>query len=192
MKKGNVFTVLFRRKREGKTHYRKRLKILTPHKFRFVVRGSLKNVQVSVIEYDAKGDNVLFTVHSKALHKFGWKGYNGNVPSAYLTGLFAGKKAIEKGVKEAILDLGLNKSTKGSRLYAALAGAIDAGLKIPFAQDMFPSKERISGEHIAKYAQILKNDKAKFDRQFSNYINIGLNPEDIINHFNEVKSKING
>ena len=162
------------------------------HKFRFVARKSLKNVQASVIEYNAKGDNVLFTVHSKSLHKFGWKGDNGNVPSAYLTGLLAGKKAIEKGVKEAIFDLGLNKSTKGSRLYAALAGAIDAGLKIPFAQDMFPAKDRISGEHIAKHAQTLKNHKAEFDMQFSNYTKIGLNPEDIAKHFNEVKIKING
>ena len=191
MKKGNIFTVAFRRKREGKTHYRKRLKILLSKKFRFVVRKSLRNLQTSIVEYNAKGDNVLFTIHSKSLNKFGWKGDNGDLPSAYLTGLLAGKKAIENGIREVILDLGLNKSTKGSRLYATLAGAIDAGLKIPFEQEMLPTKERISGEHIAKYAQSLKDNKTKYERQFSNYIKKGLNPEDIVKHFNEIKGKIN-
>lgn len=192
MKKGKVFNVPFRRKRQGKTYYKKRLKIVLSKKFRFVVRKSLKNFQASIIEYNAKGDKVLFTVNSKALNKLGWKGDNGNLPSAYLIGLLAGKKALEKGINEAILDIGFSNSTKGSRLYAALAGAIDSGLKIPFNAEVLPAKDRISGEHIAKYAHSLKNDKSKYDRQFSIYIKRSLNPENIVKHFNEVKGKING
>lgn len=192
MNQGKVFTVPFRRKRQGRTYYKKRIKILLSHKFRFVVRKSLKNFQASIIEYNPKGDKVLLTVNSNALSRLGWKGNNGNLPSAYLTGLLAGKKAIEKGIKDAILDMGLNNSVKGSRLYAALAGAIDAGLKIPFNPEVLPRKERIEGEHIAKYAQQLKNDKAKYDFQFSDYIKNGINPEDIIKHFNEIKGKIHG
>ena len=192
MEKGKIFTIQFKRKREGRTYYKKRLKIILSNKYRFVVRKSLNNFQASVIEYSSKGDNVLFTVDSKALAKLGWKGNSGNLPSAYLIGLLAGKKAVEKGIKDAILDMGFNNSTKGSRLYAALAGAVDAGLKIPFNPEVLPSKERISGEHIAKYAQSLKNDKPRYEKQFYDYIKRGISPEDILRHFNELKGKING
>ena len=192
MEKGKIFTIQFKRKREGRTYYKKRLKIILSNKYRFVVRKSLNNFQASVIEYSSKGDNVLFTVDSKALAKLGWKGNSGNLPSAYLIGLLAGKKAVEKGIKDAILDMGFNNSTKGSRLYAALAGAVDAGLKIPFNPEVLPSKERISGEHIAKYAQALKNDKPRYEKQFYDYIKRGISPEDILRHFNELKGKING
>ena len=191
MKKGKIFTVLFRRKRQGRTYYKKRLKILLANRYRIVVRKSLRNLQASIIRYDAKGDNVLFTISSKTLSKYGWKGDNGNLPSAYLVGLIAGKKAIEKGIKDAVLDLGFNNSVKGSRLYAALAGAIDAGLKIPSNPEILPAKERISGDHIAKYAQILKKNKLNYEKQFSNYTKRGLDPEDIVKHFNEIKGKIN-
>lgn len=192
MRKGKIFTVPFRRKRQGRTYYKKRLKILLSNKYRFVVRKSLKNLQASIVEYNVNGDKVILTISSKSLSKIGWKGDAGNLPSAYLTGLLAGKKAIENGINDAILDLGFNNSVKGSRLYAALAGAIDAGLKIPFQHGISPPKERISGEHIAKYAQLLKNDKSKYEKQFSSYLKKGLNPEDTVKHFNEIKGKING
>ena len=190
--KGKIFTVPFRRKREGRTYYKKRMKILLSNKYRFVIRKSLKNFYASVIEYTPKGDKVLFTVNSKTLSNLGWKGDSGNLPSAYLIGFIAGKKAIEKGVNEAVLDLGFNNSTKGSRLYSALAGAIDSGLKIPLNPEVLPEKDRLSGQHIAKYAESLKNNKSRYEKQFSNYIKKGLNPEDIVRHFNEIKGKING
>ena len=145
-----------------------------------------------MVQYDPKGDKVILTANSKILSKLGWKGDTGNMPSAYLIGMFAGKKALEKGVKEAILDLGFSNSIKGSNLYAVLAGAVDAGLKIPFSPEVLPPKERISGEHIVKYAQLLKNNKTKYDKQFSNYIKRGLNPEDAAKHFNDIKIKIKG
>jgi large subunit ribosomal protein L18 len=189
MKKNNIS--LFRRKREGKTHYKKRLKILLSNKFRLVLRKSLNSIKASIVQYDAKGDRILFTVDSKTLGKFGWKGNTGNLPSAYLTGMIAGKKAVKEGVKEAILDIGLNNSTKGSRLYAALAGAIDAGMKIPSSMEVLPSIERISGDHISKYAKSIKNDKSRYEKQFYDYIKKGINPEDIVKHFNEIKEKIN-
>ncbi len=190
--KGKIFTVPFRRKREGRTYYKKRLKILLSNKYRFVVRKSLKNFQASIVEYSPKGDKIVFTVNSKVLSKFGWKGYTGNLPSAYLVGFLAGKKALERGIKDAILDLGFNNTTKGSRLYSALAGAIDAGLKIPCNAEILPTKDRILGAHISKYAASLKNDKSRFEKQFRNYMKRGLNPEDIVKHFEEIKVKING
>lgn len=192
MKSKNNATLPFRRKREGKTHYKKRLKILLSNKYRLVVRKSLNATKASIVQYDTKGDKVLLTIDSKNLGKLGWKGNTGNLPSAYLAGMMLGKKAVQKGIKEAIADIGLNNSTKGSRLYAALAGAIDAGMKIPLGTEVLPPKERLSGEHISKYAQSIKNDKKRYERQFFDYIKKGLNPEDIVRHFNDIKGKING
>ena len=189
--KGKVFNVPYRRKRKGHTTYKKRIKLLMFGKHRFVVRKSLKNLNASIVEYNSKGYKVLFTVTSKTLVKLGWKGDKGNLPSAYLIGMIAGKKAKEKGISEAILDLGLNKSSKGSRIYAALAGALDSGLKIPANPEILPPKERISGSHIAKYAMSIKSTP-KYEAQFSDYLKKGLMPEDFVKHFTEIKGKING
>ena len=190
--KGKVYTIPYRRKRQGRTYYKKRLKILLSRKHRFVVRKSLKNFYASVVEYNANGDKVILTVSSKSLSSLGWKGDTGNLSSAYLIGLIAGKKALEKGIKEAIFDIGFNNSVKGSRIYAALAGALDSGLKIPFNPEVLPTKDRIAGEHIVKYAQLLKNDRQNYERKFSNYTKRGLAPEDLAKHFNEIKGKLNG
>ena len=192
MIKGKIFNVPFRRKRQGRTYYKRRFRILVSNRYRFVVRKSLRNFQASVVEYNAKGDKIILTVNTKALGKLGWKGDTGNLPSAYLIGLIAGKKAVGKGIKDAVLDTGFNNSVKGSRMYAALAGAIDSGLKIPFDQKILPPKDRIEGEHIAKYALMLKNNKAEYEKQFADYIKRGMAPEDIPKHFNEIKVKVNG
>jgi large subunit ribosomal protein L18 len=86
--------------------------------------------------------------HSKELAEFGWKNATANLPAAYLTGLLCGLRGTKKGVKTAILDIGLCPSIAGSKTYAALKGAIDAGLKIPADEVIFPDPKRISGEHI--------------------------------------------
>ena len=41
------------------------------------------------------------------------------------------------------MDIGLTPHTKGSRVYGAVKGAIDAGLKIAFDVKAAPEKERI-------------------------------------------------
>lgn len=139
----------FRRRREGKTDYKKRLKLLLSKKPRFVVRRSLRYITVQVVAFKPDGDLTLIHVNSKILKKHGWVFACDNLPSAYLTGFIAGKKAVRK-VREAILDSGLYTSTPGSRIYAAVKGAIDAGLKIPVDEKMLPSEERIKGKHISE------------------------------------------
>ncbi len=150
-KKTNTFTVKFRRKRKGRTNYRKRLRLLLSGKPRFVVRKSLNSITVQLAKYSKEGDNVLVTVNSGNLVKYGWKAGRGNLPSAYLTGLLAAKKARAKGLSEAVLDTGRYTSVKGSRIYAAVKGAVDAGLKIPCSDVMFPSEDRIKGKHIEEH-----------------------------------------
>ena len=115
---------------------------------RLVIRKSLKNIVVQFIEYSEAGDKVVITAKSDSLRKLGLKSSVGNVPSSYLTGILAGSKAKEKDIKEAILDIGLSPSTKGSRIYAAVKGVIDSGIKVPCSQEVLPSAERLQGKHI--------------------------------------------
>lgn len=144
-------TIKFRRKREGKTDYNKRLKLLLSGKPRLIVRPSLKGITVQIAVAEKIGDKIISGAHSNELKKIGWKYNGGNIPSSYLTGLLLAKKTIKSGIKEAILDMGLKKPVKGSRTFACLKGAVDGGLKIPFSESILPSEERIKGEHIAKY-----------------------------------------
>lgn len=143
------FGLPLKRKRQDKTNYRTRLALLKSRKLRFVVRRSLKNILVQVTQYAPEGDRVLLSASSKELQKhFGWDNARRNTPAAYLTGLLVGVKAKEKNVKEAILDLGVQKITKGSLLFATLKGANDAGLAVPYNPEVMPSEERIGGKHI--------------------------------------------
>lgn len=180
----------FKRKIEGKTDYKKRLSLIESKKPRLIVRKTLKNLIAQIIEFHPEGDKVLVSAHTKELKKsYNWIA-NKNIPSAYLTGLLLGSKAKKKNIKEVILDLGLNAPIKGSIIYAALKGAIDAGLKIPHSEDIFPTEERIKGQHIETYAKLLNENKEKYEKQFSKYIKNKAKPEEFIKYFEEVKSKI--
>lgn len=155
MAKGPRFAVKFRRRREGSTNYQKRLSLLKSGKVRLVVRRSNKHITCQLVQYNRTGDKVLASATSKSLEKLGWKHSGKNLPAAYLTGYAVGVAAKKAKVSEAILDHGLYDKTQGSRIYAALKGAIDAGLTVPHGEGLFPSEDRISGAHI--------NEKVKKD-----------------------------
>lgn len=144
-----TFTMPFKRRREGKTDYARRLKLLNSQKPRLVVRKTLKYLTASVVEYSEKGDNTIATASSKELRKMNWKFATDNLPAAYLTGIILGKKAAKANVKEVVLDIGLNPSTKGNRIFALAKGVLDSGIKVPISEEVFPSEERIAGKHIS-------------------------------------------
>ncbi len=135
----------FRRRKEGKTDFRQRLRFLLSQKPRVVVRKSLKYIIVQLVYPGEQGDITRLSVISSELKKFGLN-RTGNTPAAYLTGLLFGLRA-KKVAKEAVLDIGLQTSSPGSKIYAALKGMIDAGMKIPHDPTMFPPEKRIQGEN---------------------------------------------
>ena len=145
-----TFTMPFKRRREGTTDYKRRLKLLSSKKPRLVVRKSLKYLTASVVEFSEKGDKTLVTASSKELKKMNWKFATDNLPAAYLTGLILGKKAAEANVKEVVLDIGLNPATKGNRIFALAKGVLDSGIALPLSEEIVPSEERIKGIHISK------------------------------------------
>jgi len=147
MAKGKTYVVMHRRRREDKTDYRKRFLLLKSGKDRMVSRKSANNITCQIMRYNPKGDKVIVSADSRKLKDFGWNGHCGNIPAAYLTGLLCGTKARKAGLKEAVFDIGIYTSVKGSRLYAALKGAIDGGLNISHSDVVLPNADRLSGKH---------------------------------------------
>ncbi len=190
MARNNRFRVAFRRRREGKTDYKLRRALVISRKKRVVIRKSNRNIRLQLISSHAEGDKTHLSISSKNLESYQWKGSTNNLPSSYLTGYMFGKKALEKGFKdeELILDMGLNRKFYGSRIFTALKGAVDAGLNINHSEEIFPSDERIQGQHISDYSKQLANDdKDKHKKVFSKYI-----PDKLPDMFNVVKKKISG
>jgi large subunit ribosomal protein L18 len=145
---GPRYKVPFRRRREGRTNYRYRARLLRANVPRAVVRLSNKHASVQFVEYDPSGDRVMTSAHSKDLKEFGWNMATGNVSAAYLTGYLAGKRAQKKGIDEAVLDIGLRVPSKGSTCFAILKGLVDSGVHVPHGEEVIPSEERLMGEHI--------------------------------------------
>lgn len=148
MKQGPHTRVPFRRRREGRTDYRHRLRMLRSEGPRAVVRRTLNNVIVQIVVFEPKGDVIVASANSKELVKLGWDRGTGNVPAAYFTGYLAGKRALAKDVRGAVLDIGLHTPTKGGRVFATLKGLVDAGVAVPHSPEVLPSDERLRGEHI--------------------------------------------
>jgi large subunit ribosomal protein L18 len=149
-----AYSKILRRLREEKTNYRRRRAMLMGKKDFITVKISNENMLVQIHAPELAGDKVIASAHSRFLLKNGWKGSRKSISAAYLTGYFAGKKAMGKGVKDAILYSGTDSYTQ--RMAAALKGVIDAGMQIPANSETFPSNERINGQHLK-----VKNDVGK-------------------------------
>ncbi len=169
-----------KRKIEGRTDYRRRLKLLVSNKPRLVIRKSLTKIISQIVEYSKNGDKTIVSSTSKELEKYGWKAGLNNTPAAYLTGLVMGKKALEKGIREVTPDIGFYTSNKGAIIFAFLKGIKDIGLKININETVVPNDSRIRGEHIANYSKINKTI-------FKSY---KVNPEDLPKHFDDIKAKV--
>lgn len=181
----------YRREREGKTDYRYRIRLLRSGKPRLVTRISLRHVRAQVAKPSSKGDEIIVSAFSKELSDWGWKGYTSNTSSAYLVGLLCGFRAIEEGIEECVLDIDRFVPSPQAKIFAVLKGALDAGLKVPHGEEVLPTEERISGQHISEYAEMLKSeDEGKYQSHFSNYIEKDLLPEELPEHFKEVKESI--
>ena len=149
-----AYSKILRRLREEKTNYRKRGTMLMGKRDFITVNITNENTQVQILSPGMTGDKVIASAHSRYLLDKGWKGSRKSVPAAYLTGYLAGKKAMGKGAKDAILYTGTRRFTQ--RMSAALKGVIDAGLDVPADPETFPADERINGEHLT-----VKNEVSK-------------------------------
>jgi len=151
MATGPRYFVPFRRRREGKTDYYQRTRLVVAESPRMVVRKTNRHIIIKLVTAEMEGDKTLVAANSAELEKYGYKGSTSNTPAAYLTGMLFAAKAKKARYDRAILDIGLNRATPGARVFAALKGAVEAGLEIPHGEEILPSDERVRGAHIAAY-----------------------------------------
>lgn len=166
------YSIKYRRRRENKTNYKKRLNLLKSKSIRLVIRPTNKYIIAQLVRFHSDGDKIICSANSKELKKLGWNISCSNTPAAYLTGFLCGLKAI-KAIKisdtDAILDIGIKISTKGSKIYASGKGAVDAGMKIPLSDEILPDEKRLKGGSISEatikiFEQTLNNIKNSFSK----------------------------
>ena len=144
-------------------------------KYRFVVRKTNKKVITQVIYQTIQGDKILCQAISPELKKYGLEAGLSNYSAAYSTGLLCARRLLTnlgmadmyKGVEnangelfdvyeqnqlkerrpfKAVLDIGLYRTTTGSKIFGAMKGAVDGGLYIPH------NTKRLAGYHVVQVA----------------------------------------
>jgi len=221
------YQVKYRRRREGKTDFYARKRLITQDKnkynspkYRFVVRVSNKEITCQVAHAKIEGDVVVAAAYSHELKRYGMPVGLNNYAAAYATGLLLARRLLAKfnladkykgqatpdgndyNVEEladgphpfrAYLDVGLHRTTTGSKVFAALKGATDGGLEVPHSVTRFVgySKEEKSlkadilrkhlfGSHISDYMKSLREENPpKYQKLFSAYTKAGLKAEDL-------------
>jgi len=97
----------------------------------------------------------------------------------------------------ALLDVGVRRTTTGSRLFSALKGAADGGLDVPHSEKRFVGydaegksynpemmRDRIFSDHVTEHMKLIgpggeDEDMTTYSRQFSGYVKAGIKPEDL-------------
>lgn len=140
---------LKRRRKENRTDYKARLILLKSGIPRIVVRRTNKYFILQAVKSEEAQDKVTATITSKELLKNGWDvkkcGSLKSIPAGYLTGLLLAKK-LKSG--KYIIDLGMARTIAGSRVFAVVKGLVEGGLDISANETVFPSEERLNGEHL--------------------------------------------
>ncbi|XP_073022267.1 large ribosomal subunit protein uL18-like [Primulina eburnea] len=97
------FQVKFKRRRQGKTDYRARIRLInqdknkynTP-KYRFVVRFTNKDIIAQVVSASIAGDHILAAAYSHELPIYGLEVGLTNYAAAYCTGLLLARRVLKK------------------------------------------------------------------------------------------------
>ena len=156
-----------KRKRQRKTNYSTRMKLLKSGLPRVLVRRTNKYLVVQYVISNEAKDKVVLSVSSRELLKNSWpkelKGSLKSIPAAYLTGLMFGKKSKDK-VKEMIIDFGFQNSKKNTIIYSALKGVIDSGISLKASKEIFPNEERLKGKHI-KHDKLFETVKKSIENE---------------------------
>lgn len=217
--------VKYRRRREGKTDYRARLRLITQDKnkyntpkYRLVVRFTASDVVCQIVYATLAGDVVVSAAYSHELPRYGLTVGLTNYAAAYSTGLLLARRVLAKyGLDKAyegntgdvgedyevepadegarpfvaLLDTGLKRTSTGSKVFAALKGALDGGLDVPHSDKRFVGydteakeldaevlRKHILGGHVAEYMESLKEEEPEaYERQFARYIKAGVEAE---------------
>lgn len=228
----------FRRRREGKTDYYARKRLVTQNKakyntpkYRLVVRFTNKDIICQIISSTLKGDIVFTAAYSHELPRYGIKHGLTNWPAAYATGLLIARRALQKlgldktyeGVEEVngeyelteavedgprpfkvFLDVGLQRTSTGAKVFGCLKGASDGGLYIPHSPSRFPGwdmeveelddellRSYIFGNYISEYMEdLVDDDEERYNLLFKNYISEGIEADSIEDLYTDAHAAI--
>ena len=166
------------------------------------------------------GDVTICSAYSHELPKFGMKAGLTNYAATYATGLLCARRLLTKyGLAETyegntddigqeyhveaedderrpfkcFLDVGLVRTSTGSRVFAALKGAVDGGLDIPHNDKRYAGydlqdksldpdtlERYIKGGVVAEYAEEMADEEPeKYAEHFSKYIAEDFEPVDL-------------
>jgi len=159
-----------RRRKENKTDYSKRIKLLKSRIPRLIFRKTNKYVIIQYVESVEAQDTVITGMTSKDLMKYDWpkklEGSLKSIPASYLTGLLMGRKITKENLKTPIVDFGMIRSINKTRAYAFLKGIVDSGVKIKCGEQIFPEGDRIKGKHMKKdFSDTFEKIKSKITRE---------------------------
>lgn len=153
-----LIKVQFKRRRKQLTDYPARAKLLFSGIPRLVIRKTNRYLIAQLVKSSVAQDKIVFTANSKELLKYGWPSTKSikNLPAGYLLGILCAVKAKKAKVGKVIIDLGLQRSTKGSKLYAVVKGAVDGGLEISHSKEILPTQKQIEREDLKTKVDVKK------------------------------------
>jgi large subunit ribosomal protein L5e len=237
------FQVKFRRRRECRTDYYARTRLIlqdknkykTP-KYRLVFRKTNRDLICQVVAADMDHDRIIESAYSHELPRYGVKVGLTNYAAAYCTGLLLARRInakfkleyvgqvnpdgelfhsggedaqedFDKNAFKAVLDVGLQRTTTGARIWGALKGAADGGMYVPHTDKRFPGSKKtdgsnyesdakvhrdyIFGQHVATYMRNLSEgytnddgddveaDPEKYAKQFARFIKNGVTADNL-------------
>merc|ERR1711939_865853 len=232
------YQVKYRRRREGKTDYYARKRLVTQAKnkynspkYRLVVRFTNKDIIAQIVSAQITGDVVFTAAYAHELPRYGIKHGLTNWSAAYAVGLLVARRALQKlgldetyqGVEEVegefelteavedgprpfkvFLDIGLQRTTTGARVFGVLKGASDGGLYVPHSPNRFPGwdieaeeldaellRKYIFGGHVSEYMEeLMDDDEEKYRTLFKNYIEDEIEAEDVEEIYTNAHEKI--
>ncbi|WRX07539.1 Large ribosomal subunit protein uL18 eukaryotic/archaeal - like 1 [Theobroma cacao] len=211
------YQVKFKRRREGKTDYRARTRLInqdknkynTP-KYRLVARFTNKDLIAQIVHASIAGDIVLASAYAHELPRYGLEVGLTNYAAAYCVGLLLARRVLKQLEMDAerpfraLLDVGLIRTTTGNRVFGVLKGALDGGLDIPHSDKRFAGfnkdskqldpevhRKYIYGGHVAAYMRTLMEDEPeKYQSHFSEYIKRNIEPDNMEGLYKKVHAAI--
>merc|ERR1711998_381723 len=171
------FQVKYKRRREGKTDYYARKRLVTQDKnkfgtpkYRFVVRFTNKDIICQVVSSKIKGDICHAAAYAHELPRYGCSVGLTNYSAAYCVGLLCARRLLTK--------YGLAEKFYG----------YDADEK---EYDAEANRERILGGHVAQYMNSLEEEEPEeFEEKFKKYIEAGWTADEMEDKYLEVHKKI--
>lgn len=145
-------------------------------KYRLVARRTNRRIIAQIIYATMTGDRVLSAADSFELRRFGLQAGLTNYSAAYATGLLLARRLLkqvgladtykenseingeyfnvdediqdDKRPFKALLDVGINATTTGARVFAVMKGACDGGINVPHKTKRFPGYTRQKAEVV--------------------------------------------